>query len=109
MRAYQIDLHGGLRKSEAVELFRKEYNSIIAGLKDGSIKHNYSGPTENAHIIKVICGYGHHSKGNHSIEDNPAIGALRKHFLQLFKSSGYDFAYLENYGVFLILVIIPKH
>jgi len=56
---YQIDLHGGLRKKEAVERFLQEEERIRNGLLSGTIKPNSQVP--NQHIIKVICGYGHHA------------------------------------------------
>ncbi len=37
---FQIDLHGGLRKREAVETFLKEEERIKKGLIDGTIKCN---------------------------------------------------------------------
>ena len=56
---YQIDLHGGLRKREAVDAFLHHFNRIKTGLANGSIETNSHMPKN--HIIKVICGYGHHS------------------------------------------------
>lgn len=55
----QIDLHGGLRKSEASRKFLHHFDRITAGLYNGTIATNSHLP--NNHIVKVICGYGHHS------------------------------------------------
>lgn len=95
---YQIDLHGGLRKKEAVDRFLIELDRIKRGLLSGVIKCNSSVPRQ--HVIKVICGYGHHAQDQRA----DRVGALRTHFLQLFKSSRFDFAYIEKHGVFLVRI-----
>jgi hypothetical protein len=72
---FQVDLHGGLRKKEAVERFLQEEQRIKEGLIAGTIKCNSS--VKNQHVVKVICGYGHHAKD----QSSDRVGALRNHFL----------------------------
>jgi hypothetical protein len=57
----QIDLHGGLRKFEAATTFISQLSKIREGLKTGSIEPNFDKSEGGVHIVKVICGYGHHS------------------------------------------------
>ena len=98
-----MDLHGGLRKKEAVERFLEEEKRIKDGLIAGTIKCNSS--VKNQHVVKVICGYGHHAKD----QSSDRVGALRNHFLQILKSSRYDFAYIERHGVFLVRINLDKY
>lgn len=64
---------------DAEEMFNRIYFQILAGLRSGKYQSNSS--FKNEHIIKVICGYGHHS-----LEKEPEKkGRLRRHFLNYFK------------------------
>ena len=56
---YQIDIHGGLRKKDAVLRYRKNERRIIEEIKEGKISTNSHYPGQQ--ILKVICGYGHHA------------------------------------------------
>jgi hypothetical protein len=94
---YQIDLHGGLRKKDARNIFVESDQRIRAGLKNKAIGTNIDAKN---HIIKVICGYGKHSNQ----QDPSRVGVLRAHFLQFLKSSERDFAYIEKNGCFLIRI-----
>jgi len=94
----QIDLHGGLGKKDACEAFLVHYKRIKAGLTDRTIKTNTQNPKN--HIIKVICGFGHHSNGG----DPECIGSLRKSFKKLIISMKMDFAYIEKHGCFLVRI-----
>ena len=63
---YQMDFHGGLSLMDAEEIFNKMYFKIMFNLRSGVYHSNTA--FKNQHIIKVICGYGHHSK-----EKDPAL------------------------------------
>jgi hypothetical protein len=80
-----------------------EEKRIKEGLLSGKITCNSTVP--NQHVIKVICGYGHHAQD----KQPDRVGALRNHFLQILKSSRYDFAYIEKHGVFLIRINLDKY
>jgi hypothetical protein len=91
-------LHGGLRKKDAVEAFMQQFNRIKTGLANGTIETNHHLPKN--HIVKVICGFGHHT-----VQNAPdRIGQLRHHFKQLFISSSFDFVYIERNGCFLVRI-----
>lgn len=58
-------------------------------------------------MIKLICGFGHHSK------TDLANVKLKHSFLELFTTEKYDFVYIKEDGCFLIRVMkktkdIPK-
>ena len=65
-------------------------------LRTGEYENNIAAK-KREHVIKVICGYGHHSTG-------PAKGTLKIHFLQFFKENLFNFAYAEQHGAFLLKV-----
>ena len=94
---HEIDLHGGLKKLEATDLFNDNYKNIIKGLQNGTIVPNHG--DGKTHVIKVICGYGHHAV---DVKNPLFVGILRKAFLSFFTNSGLDFAYIEKHGCFLI-------
>lgn len=94
MLQYQIDFHGGLRKQDAEEIFNKCYFRILAGLRSKRFQGNSR--FRNQHIVKVICGYGHHNKQK--------VGRLRMHFVTYLTYNMFDFAYSEKHGTFLIRV-----
>ena len=71
-RIYQIDLHG-MTKADAEEQFNKSYFQILRKLRSGEYENNIAAK-KREHLIKVICGYGHHSTG-------PGKGTLKIHFL----------------------------
>jgi hypothetical protein len=95
---YQIDFHGGLRKIDAEEVFNQQYYNILGALRSGKIYGNTGFRRE--HIIKIITGFGHHSKET----DPKKRGRLKLHFVEYFKRNFFDFAYCESNGVFLIRV-----
>ncbi len=78
-------------------MFRKFEEQIRTRLINKVIGTNMDAKN---HIIKVICGYGKHSNQ----QETSRVGALRKHFLQLLKTSDKDFAYIEKNGCFLIRI-----
>lgn len=102
---YQIDLHGGLQKTEAAAIFSENYSRILKGLRDGSINPN---TVDGDHVIKVICGYGNHTMPSEDAELREKIetGGLKSYFLNLFKTSRppLDCAYIKKDGCFLIRV-----
>jgi hypothetical protein len=74
------------------------YERIKGGLTEGTIKANTQDPKN--HIIKVICGFGHHSNGG----DPESIGSLKKSFNELLINKKMDFAYIEKHGCFLVRI-----
>jgi len=88
-------MHGGLRRADAEEMFNRSYFQILRNLKAGVYQNNTAFPRQ--HLIKVICGYGHHSLSAYK-------GALKQHFLDFFIENLFDFAYSEQHGTFLLRV-----
>jgi hypothetical protein len=85
-----------MTKADAEEQFNKSYFQIVRKLRFGEFQNNMS-VTRREHIIKVICGYGHHSQG-------PVKGKLKLHFLDYFTNNLFNFAYAEQHGAFLLKV-----
>lgn len=50
----------------------------------------------DVHIVKVLCGYGHGREGDYE--------GLKEKFLIYFTDNLYDFAYVEEDGVFLLRI-----
>lgn len=95
LREYLIDLHGGHTKQEAEELYQEYCNKILIDVRANPSKLNIPEFYAKRHLIKVVCGKGKHSAFG--------VGVLKEHFRTLLKEAGKNFAYLENYGVFLII------
>jgi hypothetical protein len=95
---YQIDFHCGVRRLDAEELFNKVYFQILEGLRCGKYQNNTA--FRNEHIIKVICGFGHHNNP----KKPESRGKLKRIFLDYFTSNLFDFAYAEDLGTFLLRV-----
>ena len=86
-----IDIHG-FDREDALSAFLERERIIIDGLKLGTLAANKG----KYHYFKLICGFGHHSKDQDENKKN------RYFFEQYLTNQGYNFAYFDNHGVFLI-------
>ena len=92
----EIDLHG-LQGREVTSLIENLIRLTQNKLNNGIVNPNEG---ENGHILKIIAGAGHHSRGG--------IPVLRFKVKKYLEAEEYDFYEVTQHGVFLVKLDVEK-